>query len=66
MSVIDELDRADEMMRTPTEIVEEAAWWELRAVASRKILGRSTSHESMERLQRDLREKGYTEMESNI
>lgn len=66
MSVLVDLENASDMMNTPAEIVEEAAWWELRTVAGKKMLGRSTSHESMERLQKDLREKGYTEMESNV
>lgn len=66
MSGIIDLENATEMMNTLTEIVEEAAWWELRTVAGKKMLGRSTSRESMDRLQKDLRDKGYTEMESNI
>lgn len=66
MSALIDLENAAEMMNTPTEIVEEAAWWELRTVAGKKMLGRSTSRKSMDQLQKDLRDKGYTEMESNI
>lgn len=66
MSGIIDLEDAKEMMNTPTVIGKNDSWFELRTVSSLRLLGRSTSRESMDRLQKDLRDKGYTEMESNI
>lgn len=66
MSRIQELDDATEMMKTPTAISWNSLWWELRTIEGSRLLGRSTSRMTMERLQEDLRTHGCTEMESNI
>jgi len=66
MSARIDLENAAEMMKTPTVINWNSLWWELRTVEGSRLLGRSISRTTIDRLQDDLRTHGYTEMESNI